>query len=84
MSLQTPNDSRSSEPEADSDTAQNHEELSNLRPDELLDRMQALQAETTRLQALVCYLVHTNEELRQRNGMKSPLTNARDSQTERA
>jgi hypothetical protein len=36
-------------------------------PQELTDRVHLLEAENTRLQALVCYLVHTNEQLRQQN-----------------
>lgn len=51
-------------PKLAADVVQDHEDLSNLGPVELRERVQALQAEITRLQALVCYLVHGNEELR--------------------
>jgi hypothetical protein len=51
-----------------------------LEPAEPLD---ALQAENTRLQALVCYLVHINQELRQQNGGDPLQAGARDSKAER-
>jgi hypothetical protein len=66
---------------AEDDSAEREENQLSLEPAELLC---VLQAENTRLQALVCYLVHVNQELRQQNRATPLAASANDSKTDGA
>ena len=67
MNFYDPEDDGRSNSAPQSSAIADSEALSNLESGDLINRVRALEAEKLRLQALVCHLLHKNEQLRSRN-----------------